>query len=67
MNKTVTVDTEVLDAVAALVAAADVLCTAVISGSQGQMKLALATIRAMDDIKRIRIGHTNTKNPPQTK
>ena len=54
MNKTVTIDTDTLDAVDALVTAADGLCTAVISGAAGQMKLALATIRMMDDLRKRR-------------
>lgn len=58
--KTVTLSDEDIVAIKAALDAADALCTAVISGeARGRVQLALGVSRALDTIKRRRIGAFN--------
>lgn len=54
-NDEMTLSDEEATAIGQLFKASDELCTAVISGSAGQMQLALAVARAISDYRRI--GH----------
>lgn len=52
---TLTLDEDALALLKAALRTSDELCTAVVSGRQGQMKLALDVARALSDIKRQKV------------